>query len=274
MRTTIVAALLALSVTSSGAAAQTVQYRSANGTEYRSGVDTGAIARAQATLNRNSSNVDAILAVGLAQAGVMQYREAIETFTRGIALAPNNPILYRWRGHRYLSIREMDKARTDLEQGLALDSACYGCLYHLGIVRYVGGDFAGAAKLFERAIPIAPDSGEFAGSVDWLWSSLSRAGQKADAQAVLDTYGDSIRVDNAYARRIRLYRGQVGPNDVITAADTAGVQVSTLSYGLGNWYLVRGDIQRARQWFQRAVSTDGWPAFGFIAAEAELRRLR
>jgi tetratricopeptide (TPR) repeat protein len=242
--------------------------------EYRSGVDTGAVARAVANLRKNPSDVQAILALGLAQAGVMQYREAIETFSRGIALAPNNPVLYRWRGHRHLSIREMDKARTDLEQGLALDSACYGCLYHLGIVRYVSGDFAGAARLFERAIPIAPDSGEFAGSVDWLWSSLSRAGRKSEAQAVLDRFGDSIRVNNAYARRIQLYRGEIGPNDVFTPADTAGVQVSTLSYGVGNWYFVRGDIQRAKEWFQRAVSTSGWPAFGFIAAEAELRRVR
>jgi hypothetical protein len=52
------------------------------------------------------------------------------------------------------------------------------------------------------------------------------------------------------------------------------VQVATLSYGVGNWYLVRGDIAKARPWFERSVATSGWPAFGFIASEAELRRLR
>ena len=52
------------------------------------------------------------------------------------------------------------------------------------------------------------------------------------------------------------------------------MQVATLAYGLGNWYLVRGDKAQARKWFERSVQSSGWPGFGFIASEAELRRLR
>ena len=29
----------------------------------------------------------------------------------------------------------------------------------------------------------------------------------------------------------------------------------------------------ARTWFERAIRSGGWPAFGFIAAETDLRRL-
>ncbi|HSJ62957.1 MAG TPA: tetratricopeptide repeat protein [Gemmatimonadaceae bacterium] len=254
--------------------AQSVQYRSPAGTEYRSVADTGAIAKAESTLAADPRNVDLIIALGLAQAGAMQYREAIATFTRGIAVAPDDPILYRWRGHRYLSVREFERARADLERGLELDARCYGCLYHLGIVRFVTGDFGGAAELFERAIPLAPEPGEFAGSIDWLWSSLARARRPADARSVLDRHADSITAENAYARRIALYRGHIAPGAVFTAADTAGVQVATLSYGIGNWHLARGDSAQARRWFERAIDTTGWPAFGFIAAEADLARMR
>lgn len=274
MRSSLTIALLALVLTTAASSAQAVQYRSPAGVEYRGLADTGAVARAESALAENPGSVEAILALGLAQAAITQYREAIATFTRGIELAPDNPVLYRWRGHRYLSVRELDRARADLERGLALDSTCYGCLYHLAIVRYVTGDFAGAADMFARALPIAPNAGEFAGSVDWLWSSLSRAGRPADAQAVLDAHADSVTAENAYARRILLYRGAIGPDQVFTPADTAGVQVATLSYGIGNWYLVRGDTAKARPWLERSVSTSGWPAFGFIAAEAELRRVR
>jgi hypothetical protein len=52
------------------------------------------------------------------------------------------------------------------------------------------------------------------------------------------------------------------------------VQVATLSYGVGNWYLLRGDKAQARHWFERSVQSGGWPAFGFIASEAELKQLR
>jgi Flp pilus assembly protein TadD len=253
---------------------QSLQYRSPAGVEYQSQPDTGPVARAQQALAADPRNVDRIIDLGLAQSGARQYREAIQTFTRGLAIAPNNAVLYRWRGHRYLSVRELDRATDDLTHGASLDSTIYGIWYHLGIVRYVRGDFTGAAAAFARAQSRAPDAGELAGSTDWLWMSLSRAGRKAEAQAMLDRHSDSLPVTNAYARRLELYRGQIGPDQVLTPADTEDIQVATLSYGLGNWYLVRGDTANARTWFERSVRSGGWPAFGFIVSEAELRRLR
>jgi hypothetical protein len=73
---------------------------------------------------------------------------------------------------------------------------------------------------------------------------------------------------------LKLYRGEIGPEAVLTAKDTDDVQVATLAYGLGNWYLVRGDKAQARKYFERSVQSGGWPAFGFIVSEVELKRLR
>jgi len=267
-------ALIAIIVASTAVSAQSVQYRSPAGVEYRSQSDTGPIARAQAALSADPKNVERFIQLGVAQSGAWQFREAIQTFTRAIAIEPNNPMLYRWRGHRYLSVRELDKAQADLTEGLKLDSTNYGILYHLGIVRFARGDFAGAAQLFARAQPRAPDAGELAGSTDWLWMSLMRTGRKADAEVMLARRPDSLPVDNAYARRLKLYRGEIGPGAVITPADTANVQAATLAYGLGNWYLVRGDTARAKAYFERSVKSGGWPGFGFIMSEVDLRRIR
>ena len=273
-RNLVVTAAMLVAITTSPSYGQSVQYRSPAGVEYRAQTDTGPIARAQAALTAEPQSVERIIQLGIAQSGARQFREEIATFTRGLAIAPNDPMLYRWRGHRYLSVRELDRAMADLTLGYRLDSTNYGILYHLGIVRFIRGDFAGAADAFKRAQPRAPDAGELAGSTDWLWMSLMRAGRKAEAEAMLARRPDSLPVNNAYTRRLKLYRGEIGPDSVFTAADTADVQVATLSYGLGNWYLVRGDTTRARQYFDRAVRSGGWPGFGFIVAEAELRRLR
>ena len=269
-----VLAVAGVGAIASAASAQSVQYRSPAGVEYRSQPDTGAIARAEAALAAEPRNVARYIALGTAQSGARQFREAIQTFTRGLAIAPNDPMLYRWRGHRYLSVRELDRAMSDLTRGFQLDSANYGILYHLGIVRYARGDFAGAADAFARAQRRAPDAGELAGSTDWLWMSLMRAGRAAEARAMLDRRPDSLATTNAYARRLRLYRGELAADSVITPSDTADVQSATLSYGLGNWYLVRGDTARAREWFDRSIRSGGWPAFGFIISEVELRRVR
>jgi Flp pilus assembly protein TadD len=256
------------------ATGQSVQYRSPAGVAYRSQPDTGAIPRAQSALAADPKNVALLLPLGLAQAAVRQYREAIQTFSRGLALEPGNALLYRWRGHRYLSVREFDRALADLTHGSQLDSTIYGIWYHLGIVRFARGDFPGAVAAFSRAQPHAPDADELAGATDWLWMSLSRAGRTADARAMLDRHPDSLPSTNAYARRLRLYRGEIGVDSVFTPADTGDIAVATLSYGVGNWYLVQGDTAQARSWFERSVRSGGWPAFGFIVSEVELRRLR
>lgn len=255
---------------------QPVQYRSPSGVEYRSLPDTEAVTQAKTALAAEPRSVARIIDLGVAQSGVRQFREAIATFTRGLEIEPNNALLLRWRGHRYLSVREFDRAFADLTRGSGLDSSIYGIWYHLGIVQYVRGDFSGAAASFTRAQPIAPDPGELAGSSDWLWMSLSRAGRGAEAKAMLDRRPESRLppITNAYTRRLQLYRGEIGPDAVVTPADTDDVQIATLAYGLGNWHLIRGDNAQARVWFERSVRSSGWPGFGFILSEVELQRIR
>jgi tetratricopeptide (TPR) repeat protein len=251
-----------------------VQYRSPEGVEYRSLPDTDAIKAARAALDADPRSVARIIDLGVAQSGARQFREAIATFTRGLEIEPDNALLLRWRGHRYLSVRAFDRAFADLTRASTIDDTIYGIWYHLGVVQYVRGDFAGAAASFAKAQPIAPDAGELAGSTDWLWMSLSRAGGHSEAKAMLDRRPDSKPVTNAYTRRLQLYRGEIGPDAVVTPADTDDVQLATLAYGLGNWYLVRGDKAQAQKWFERSVQSGGWPGFGFIVSEVELRRLR
>ena len=272
--TSIIVMAITLALAAGQTAAQSVQYKSPAGVEYRSLPDTDAVKTARTALDAEPKNIAKIIDLGVAQSGARQFREAIATFTRGLAIEPNNALLLRWRGHRYLSVREFDKAFADLSRGSKIDPTIYGNWYHLGIVQFLREDFAGAAASFAKAQPIAPDPGELAGSTDWLWMSLSRAGRGAEAKAMLDRRPDNKPVTNAYTRRLQLYRGEIGPDAVVTSADTDEVQVATLAYGLGNWYLVRGDKTNARKWFERSVQSGGWPGFGFIVSEVELKRLR
>lgn len=266
--------LAAVAFATSPAAAQSVQYRSPAGVVYRAQADTGPVARAERALAADPRNVQRFIDLGVAQAGARQMQEAVRTFTRALAVAPNDPMLLRWRGHRHLSVREFDRAMADLTRGYGLDSTNYGILYHLGVLRFVRGDFNAAADAFARAQPRAPDAGELAGATDWLWMSLQRAGRAAEADAMLARHPDSLATTVAYAKRLRLYRGEIGPDALFTPSDTSDIDVATLAYGLGDWYMIKGDTARARAQFERSVKSGGWPAFGFIASEAELARMR
>lgn len=248
----------------------TEQYRTPAGKRFQSFADAAEVTRAERAW-KEQPTLERALALGAAQSAARRYREAIETYSLAIREHPDAAVLYRWRGHRRLTLRQFLLARGDLEIATQLDSTLYGAWYHLGVVRFVDGDFPGAADAFRRALPLAPDPAERAGSVDWLWQSLARQRDTIAAVALLASRPDSIPAGNAYATRLRLYRGEIGPDEVLGAADTAAVQRTTLAFGVGSWYLARGDSAQARRWFERAVAAEeGWPAFGFIAAEAEL----
>jgi Flp pilus assembly protein TadD len=274
MTTRLLAFLAATTLLAPTLAAQTVQYTSPAGITYRSQADTGPVARAERALAAEPRSLQRFIGLGVAQAGARQMQEAVQTFTRALATAPNEPMLYRWRGHRNLSVRQFDRSMADLTRGYGLDSTNYGILYHLGVLRFVRGDFNAAADAFARAQPRAPDPGELAGSTDWLWMSLQRAGRAREAEAMLARRPDSLPTTAAYAKRLRLYRGEITPEALFAPSDTGDVDIATLSFGLGNWYLIRGDTARARTQFERSIRSGGWPAFGFIASEAELARLR
>ncbi len=253
--------------------AQGEQFRTPSGTVYRSLPDTSRIPELRAALARDPSARARVLELANAQAAARQIREAVGTYTAALEERPDDALLLRWRGHRYLALREFTRARDDLERASDLAPELYGAWFHLGLARFFLADFDGAADAFRKARSLAESASERAGCVDWLWSALTRAGRREEADRALSEPRESAAANDAYERRLALYRGRVAPDAVLTPSDTAGVLRATLMYGLGQWSLLRGDTLGARRWFERGIATGAWPTFGFIAAEVELGRL-
>ena len=123
------------------------------------------LAEAKAAYDRAPTNADSIIWYARRLGYLGRIREAIDVYTRGIALYPDNPWLYRHRGHRYISVRELDRAAADLERATSLTQGKpdqvepdgqpnarnmpIGTLhsniaYHLALAYYLKGDFARA----------------------------------------------------------------------------------------------------------------------------------
>ena len=78
-----------------------------------------------------------------------RYREAIEIYTKGIALHPTNALFYRHRGHRYITVRELDRAVADLARAaeLGCEQVARGDVPH---VDEMARALEGVARLRER----------------------------------------------------------------------------------------------------------------------------
>ena len=110
---------------------------------------------------------------------------------------------------------------------------------------------------------------------DWLYMTLRRLNRNEEAAEVLRPITKDLNVvDNtSYFNRLLMYKGEKSPEELRGPRDDP-TELATYGYGVGNWYLVNGDEERARAVFREVVAGTQWPAFGFIAAEADLARMR
>ena len=257
------------------------------------------LAEARASYERAPSDADSIVWLGRRLAYLGRFREAIDVYTRGIGLHPGNPWLYRHRGHRYISVREIDHAITDLERATQLvagtpdvvepdgqpnaQNTPIGTLhsniaYHLGLAYYLEGDYGRAADVYRRELADARNDDRRVSTAHWLYMSLRRLGRDADAAAVLVPFRPQMNVieNETYHRLILMYKGEMPADSVLPVSATGEMSVTdaTAAYGIGNWHLYNGRRAEAERIFRRIIAGGQWGAFGYIAAEKELARMR
>lgn len=255
------------------------------------------LAEARANYEKDPKDADNIIWLGRRLAYLGRYRDAIDAYSKGIALHPDNPKLYRHRGHRYITVRELDKAVADFDKATALiqgkpdeiepdgapnkfnkprSTLQSNIWYHLALAHYLKGDFAQALPAWLECLKVSANDDMLVATTDWLYMTYRRLGRRAEADKVLERITPDMEIleNTAYHRRLLMYKGLLKPEDVLNPRETDPVQIATQGYGVGNWYLYNDDKAKAREIFKRVTSGSGWAAFGFIAAEADLTRGR
>lgn len=248
---------------------------------------------AKANYDTNPDDVDNIIWYGRRTAYKGDYREAIRIYSEGIEKFPEEARLYRHRGHRYISIRELDRAIADLEHAAALiegtedvvepdglpnaNNIPIGTLhsniwYHLGLAYYLDNDLDNASRIYRKANEDARNDDKVASTSHWLYMTLRLLGRDAEAEEVLEPiHADMNIIENfVYHQLCLFYKGEL-TEDVLTDGNHASNDA--MEYGIGNWYFYNGQPEKARENFERLLEGEGWASFGHIAAEADLHRV-
>jgi len=225
-----------------------------------------------------------------------EYRDAVGIFTEGVFKHAEDPRMYRHRGHRYLTLRMFDHAINDFEQAALLmrnmedrvepdglpnelnqptSTLKSNVWYHLGLVNYVQANYPAAIESYESALALDLTEDMRIATLYWYYMALKRNGNDERAGEVIADITPEIEVieNEAYLNLLLVFNGQFSAERLMEASDDA-LDNATLGYGIGNWHYINGREEHALQIWRQIYSEGNWPAFGFIAAEAELARLQ
>lgn len=257
-----------------------------------------ALATAVAELDEHPDDPERLIWVGRRLGYLWRMRDAIETFSAGLSRNPEDPRFLRHRGHRYISIREFDNAIADLTRAaellagrpdeiepdgmpnaknIPLTTLAFNVYYHLGLAHYLRGDFAAAADAYRKNMEFSRKYDDnLVATTYWHYLALKRLGHDAQAAALLESITpDMTMIENeAYHTLCLMFRGDRRPEDVLAGGGNESVNDASTGYGVGMFYLLNGDARKAERVFRHVVAGTNWPAFGYIAAEAELARMK
>jgi len=250
---------------------------------------------ALADYEADPDDADNIIWLGRRLAYAGDYRGAIRIFSEGMSKHPGDARMYRHRGHRYITIREFDRAIADLEKaaelirgadnevepdgqpndlGIPLSSLHGNIWYHLGLAYYLKQDWDNALRAYSNGFDASRNDDNRVSTTHWRYMILRRMGRAADANRVLDAVRTDMTIleNGSYHSLCLFYKGELSLGELLEgAADSpAGAAVR---YGAANWHYVNGDVEIARRMLTELTASDGWAGFGYVAAEADLAAL-
>jgi tetratricopeptide (TPR) repeat protein len=257
------------------------------------------LARAREKYQRESS-LGNLIWLGRREAYTGRYDLAINTFSTAVDKFPESYEALRHRGHRYISIREFEKAVEDLQQAASLmegepiqieedgipnklnqplSSVQFNVWYHLGLAHYLLQDYEKALEAYQKCLEVSDNDDLLVATLDWYYMTLKKLGRDQEAEELLSPVSAEMEIieNDAYHQRLLMYKGEVDEDRLITGtlnSDQGRLQYVTQGYGLGNHYLNQGKKQEATETFMMVMKTNYWAAFGYIASEKELAILK
>ena len=245
----------------------------------------------------DSTNDEHIIWYGRRLAYLGKYKEAIEIYTKGIQINPDNARFYRHRGHRYITLRCYDNAIADLkkaaeltrdqvdeieadgipnEKNIPTSTLQTNIYYHLGLAHFLKGDNRQALLAWEKCLDISDNDDMKVATLNWLNVVLRKMGRQKDADQHLSEVKANMEIieNRDYFDILFMYKNGNDSKLVDKTQNQESLSNATLGYALGVYYQFKGDREKAKQLFEKVVAGKQWSSFGFIAAEVELLRMK
>lgn len=221
--------------------------------------DSQAVTQAKAL----PDSIEKFLALGKAFSRQLRYREAIDAYTEGLKLEPENLPLLRLRAGRYLTTLQSNPAIADFEKSMSLGAERLDCLYRIGLAQYYAGRYEQAMGTFENCMPLCDEE---MGIAVLYWHTLSAA-RTEKAPTLLKYYHPDMAVGHhtAYEKSMQVWSGISPLSAMLQMLES---EEDDLEYGITLYgLLLHPDCAEKEHLSQNLLCRDGfWPSFAYLTA--------
>lgn len=242
-------------------------------------------------------SLEVIIWYGRRLAYLGRHLDAIKVYSDGLSKFPDSYRLRRHRGHRYITTRKLANAIEDFElaafnstnapnriepDGLPnklnqpLGNDHFNIYYHFGLAHYLNGRFDKAVSAYNKCMEYSDNNDLVVATTYWLYLSAKRIGNDELANQIIGQISSKMKLieNEAYLDLLLLFKGDKPEEELLKLATTNNGDLNpTISYGIGNWYLLNNRIDDARTLFWRTLEGPNWDSFGYIATEAEINNM-
>jgi tetratricopeptide (TPR) repeat protein len=233
----------------------------------------GLLMDAEAAHTKDPDDVQKLIEYGQRLAYMWRFRDAIAVFTLGISRFPDEAMLYRHRGHRYISIRQFVEAELDLKRASEIRGDSFDIWYHLGLARWLLGDYEGALVAYHACEKVTPGNNRWVALAYWMYLTLLRLDRKAEADALLVNLEPEDGANRHYYNILLYFRGDQSEANLGEMMKIDDTQLTTIGFGIGCHAMLTGNGDKAEDYYRKILTAKHWSSFGFITAEVEMARL-
>ena len=253
------------------------------------------LAAARAAWERQPANVDSLVWYGRRVGYTGDFAAAVEIFTEGLRLHPDEPHLLRHRGHRYLSLRDYAAAIADLERarevtagrpdevepdgqpnarGIPTSTLHSNIRYHLALGHFLQGNFGKSASLWQEDAMLATNLDQRVAATFWWVLSLARMQDFGAVRAALAPIrADWEIIENGSYHQLLLWMKRDVTDAALMEQMQSPIERQTIGNGMAQWHLAAGRRGAAEVAVRGVLATGPSASFGYLAAEAAARAL-
>jgi lipoprotein NlpI len=235
-----------------------------------------AIADYDLAIGLDPSNAVYLINRGLAHSGKGDWDRAIQDYDEALRLNPHQADAFLERGFAYMMQGQYDQAIGDFDTAVGLDVKDGAKVFSRGRIRFYLGQFTAAQPDLAKAVELSRNN-PF--NPLWLYLARVRSGHEPEeARKELADHAKRLNLPGWPAPLYAVYLGNATPTAVLAAAADGDAkrhreQLCQAYLYLGQYAVIREDLQGALRLFKSAAATCSPTTGDYASARVELQRL-